>query len=242
MHTEYIDYAEGKTMMEGYLAYDASITGKRPAVLVSHAWGGQGDFERSRAEALAAMGYVGFALDLYGKGVRGTSPEQNAKLMQPFLDDRAMLNRRMMAAVNAVKSHLMTDSKRLGAIGYCFGGLCVLDLARSGTPEVRGVASFHGILAGPPSTDKPRQAKQITAKVMAFHGFDDPFAKPESALAFAKEMTEAQADWQMHIFGRTVHGFAVPGLNMPDMGIVHSESADKRSWQALKSFLQETLG
>lgn len=245
MHTEYIDYSEGKTALEGYLAYDTTIKGKRPAVIVSHAWGGQDDFARGKAEALAKLGYAGFALDLYGKGVRGDSPEANTKLMQPFMSDRKLIDRRIKAALEAIRKHLIVDGDHIGAIGFCFGGLCALDLARNGATGLRGVVSFHGILAPPqpsaPETSSPR-GKQITAKVLALHGYNDPFAPPDAVLAFAKEMTEARADWQMHMYGNTVHAFAVPEANMDDRGIVYNKSADQRSWIAMKNFFEEIFG
>lgn len=234
MHTEYIEYKEGQTTCEGFLAYDTAIKGKRPAVIVSHAWGGQDDFARGRAIELAKLGYAGFALDLYGKGKRGNNPQENTALMQPFLDDRSLLLKRMNAAVATIKPHLIVDSARIAAMGYCFGGLCVLDLARSGTKDIRGVASFHGILAPP-----PLGSKTISAKVLTLHGYDDPWVKPDEIDKFAAEMNQAKADWQMHVYGNTVHAFAVHGMNGPEIGAVYSEKAERRSWIELKDFLSE---
>lgn len=238
MHTEYLDYTEGKTTCEGYLAYDPMIKGKRPAVIVCHAWAGQDDFARQKAEALAQLGYVGFALDMYGKGVRGGMIEQNAKLMKPFVDDRGLLARRINAAADAIRGHLMVDGNRLGAIGYCFGGMCALDLARTTPKGVIGVVSFHGLLGAPPKA----AAKKITASVLALHGYDDPMATPDNLLAFAKEMSAAGADWQVHAYGHTVHAFTNPEANMPENGIVYNANADKRSWIAMKNFYEEIFG
>jgi dienelactone hydrolase len=238
MHTEYIDYTDGKLTCEGYLVYDPTIKGKRPAVVVSHAWGGQGDFERNKAQWLAQLGYVGFALDLYGKGVRGTTMEQNATLMQPFVDDRAMLKQRMIAGVNAIKQHMMVDSHRIGAMGFCFGGMCVLDLARAVVPGVQGVVSIHGLFHPP----KLGKQAQITAKVLALHGFDDPMATPEHMVALGKELDSAGADWQLHAFGNTMHAFTNPDANMPDKGLQYNKSADQRSWIAIKNFFEEVFG
>jgi dienelactone hydrolase len=237
MHTETLDYQDGSLTCEGYVAYDRAASGKRPAVLVSHAWGGQGDLERRKAEQLADLGYVGFALDLYGKGIRGGSMEQNAKLMQPFLDDRALLRRRITAALDAVKAHPRVDTQRVAAIGFCFGGLCVLDLARSVPPGLVGVVSVHGLFHPP----KLGQQPPIKAKVLILHGYDDPMAKPEQMLAIADELTAAGADWQIHAYGRTKHAFTNPEANAPEHGLQYNATADKRSWTALTSFLAEVL-
>lgn len=237
MQTEYIDYKEGSTTLEGFVAFDAATKTKRPTVIVAHAWGGQDDFARQKAQALAELGYVGFALDVYGKGKRGSTMEENAKLMQPFVDDRALLRRRLLAAVDAVKAHAMVDGNHIGAIGYCFGGLCVLDLARSAARGVRGVVSFHGLFAPPELGAQER----ITANVLALHGWDDPMATPDAVLAFAREMSGAKADWQLHAYGNTVHAFTNPDANMADKGILYNKDADRRSWQEMVNFFEEVL-
>jgi dienelactone hydrolase len=235
--TEYLDYKDGAVTCEGYVAYDEATKTKRPGVLVSHAWGGQGNFERSKAEKLAALGYVGFALDLYGKGKRGASMEENAKLMQPFIDDRAMLRKRITAALDALKKHARVDADRVAAIGFCFGGLCVLDLARSVPAGLKGVVSFHGLFHPP----KLGPQAQITAKALMLHGYDDPLAKPDSVVAIAQELTAAKADWQLHAYGRTSHAFTNPEANSPDHGLLYNATADRRSWVAMKNFLEEAL-
>ncbi|MBI5171939.1 MAG: dienelactone hydrolase family protein [Candidatus Obscuribacter sp.] len=237
MHTQYQDYKDGDLTCEAYIAIDENKKDKRPAVLVSHAWGGQSDFERGKAEKLAKLGYVGIAIDLYGKGNRGTSMEENAKLMQPFMDDRAMLRKRILAALSFAKSLPQVDADKIGAIGFCFGGLCVLDLARSAAAGVQGVVSFHGLFHAPNIGEQ----KPITAKALILHGYDDPMATPEQMVALAAEMTKASADWQIHAYGNTVHAFTNPEANMPENGIVYCEKADKRSWQAMVNFLAEAL-
>lgn len=239
MHTESVLYSDAGRAFEGYVAYDESDTGissKRPCVLVSHAWGGQGDFERAVARRLAQLGYVGFALDLYGEGVRGDPAGNNTALIQPFMEDRALLQRRMLASVAAAQRHPQVDPTRIGAIGYCFGGLCVLDLARS-SASVKGVVSFHGMLH-PPGLDV---AHRITAKVLVLHGYDDPLATPDDVLALARELTDAQADWQIHAYGHVGHAFALPGTNTPDRRVRYDSSADRRSWHAMAHFLEEAL-
>lgn len=237
MKTEYLDYQEGQNVCEAYVAYDVKVQGKRPCVLVCHAWGGQGDFEREKAENLAQMGYLGFAVDLYGKGKRGSTMEENGKLMQPFMDDRAMLLRRMKASVAAAKKHSMVDGNKIAAIGYCFGGLCVLDLARSNEAGVKGVVSFHGLFSPP----KLGKQEQISSKILMLHGYDDPMVKPEDVLAVGKEFNEAKADWQLHAYGHVVHAFTSPTANMPEHGIQYNADADRRSWIAMKNFLEEVL-
>jgi dienelactone hydrolase len=237
LKTEYLDYKDGAVTCEAYVAYDDAKKAKGPGVLVSHAWAGQGEFERAKAEKLAGLGYVGFALDLYGSGKRGGSMEENAKLMQPFVDDRAVLRKRITAALDALKKHALVDASRVAAIGFCFGGLCVLDLARSVPVGLRGVVSFHGLF------HPPKLGKQapITAKVLMLHGYDDPLAKPESVLAIASELTEAKADWQLHAYGRTSHAFTNPEAHSPEHGLLYNAVADRRSWVAMKNFLEEAL-
>jgi dienelactone hydrolase len=237
MKTEYVDYTDGSVTCEGYAAYDDTKKGKRPGVLVSHAWAGQSPFERGKADKLAGLGYVGFALDLYGKGKRGGTMEQNAKLMQPFLDDRALLRRRLAAALDALKKHPAVDVERAAAIGFCFGGLCVLDLARSVPAGLRGIVSFHGLFHPP----KLGQQAPIRAKVLMLHGYDDPLATPEHVMAIARELTDAKADWQLHAYGRTSHAFTNPEANSPEHGLLYNAAADRRSWAAMKNFLEEVL-
>jgi dienelactone hydrolase len=234
IRTTTIDYSQDGKTFEGFLAWDDSYTGQRPGVVISHAWGGADEFEYERARDLAKLGYAGFCLDLYGKGIRGSSPEENSKLMQPFLADRALLQGRMQLAVEVARSQEQIDASAVAAMGYCFGGLCVLDLARTGA-DVRGVVSFHGLFVPPGNT----AGKKIGAKVLALHGWDDPLAPPDQALALAKELTEAGADWQLHAFGHTLHAFTNPQAKDPANGFSFSEAATRRSWQMLEDFLAE---
>ena len=232
-----VEYSDGATALEGRLAWDDDFEGPRPGVLVSHAWGGRGDFEDGKADALAALGYAALALDLYGKGVRGNGPDTNAALMQPFLDDRAMLQRRMLASLATLRGQPEVDAERVAAIGFCFGGLCVLDLARSGE-DLAGVVSFHGLLGAPGNT----AGNSIRARVLALHGWDDPMATPDTVQALADEMSTMGADWQLHAYGNTMHAFTNPAANDRDMGTVYDAAADRRSWQAMQNFLDELFG
>ena len=234
IQTKQIEYRDGDILLEAYMAYDDSSSDDRPGVLISHAWGGRGAHEESKAERLAELGYVGFALDLYGKGVQGSDPKQNQALMQPLLDDREMLQRRMQLALGILRKQKEVDSERVAAMGFCFGGLCVLDLARTGA-DILGAASFHGLFSAPGNTGD----NKISAKVLVMHGWDDPMATPEQVQSLAEELTSMDADWQIHAYGNTMHAFTNPAADNVDMGTVYNEDADRRSWQSLQLFLAE---
>ncbi|MEQ1637870.1 MAG: dienelactone hydrolase family protein [Methylococcales bacterium] len=230
-----VNYLDGETVLEAFFAVDEAVAGKRPAVLIAHMWGGRDGFVAEKAKQLAALGYVGFALDMYGKGVLGTNAEQNMTLMQPFMTDRSMLQKRINAAFQALRLLPWVDEAKIAAIGYCFGGLCVLDLARSGT-DVLGVVSFHGLL----DTPEVSQNKPIKAKVLALHGHEDPLASAQLK-NFEQEMTEAGVDWQVHVYGHTVHAFTNPRANDPTLSATYKYDvvADRRSWNAMQNFLKE---
>jgi dienelactone hydrolase len=231
-----IEYAHDGVVLEAYMAWDESGTDARPGVLVSHAWGGRGDFECEKARKLATLGYVGFALDLYGKGVRGSGPDENRRLMQPLLEDRAKLQARMALALETLRAQPEVDAARTAAIGYCFGGLCVLDLARTGS-DVNGVISTHGLFGAPDNTAGTR----IGAKVLALHGHDDPMVPVDAVTALETELSEAGADWQIHVYGGCMHAFTNPQANDPDFGTVYNAGADRRAWAATVDFLEEVL-
>jgi dienelactone hydrolase len=232
-----IEYGDEDRLFEGRLAWDDDIAGPRPGILVVHAWGGRSHFEDGKANDLAALGYAAFALDLYGKGVRGSNPEENAALMQPFLDDREMLQRRLLDALAILRQQEEVDAERIAAIGFCFGGLCVLDIARTGA-DLAGVVSFHGLFAAPGNT----RGNGIVARVLALHGWDDPMVPPDSIASLAAELTAMGADWQLHAYGNTMHAFSNPAADAPDRGTVYDATADRRSWQAMKNFFDELFG
>jgi dienelactone hydrolase len=229
-----VSYLDGEVLLEAFFAFDDSFSGRRPAVLINHAWGGRDDFVAEKAKKIAELGYIGFALDMYGKGVSGSGPEENAKLMQPFMADRGMLQKRIKAAFDTVKLMPWVDDTKIAAIGFCFGGLCVLDLARTGA-DLKGVVSFHGLLGAPDNT----KDKVITAKILALHGYDDPLVPHEQVTALEQEMTIAGADWQLHIYGNTKHAFTNPVANDPGFGTVYQPDADRRSWIVMENFLTE---
>jgi dienelactone hydrolase len=237
IQTRLIDYVDGDTVLEGFLAWDDANDGPRPGVMVSHAWAGRSEFEDNKAIELARLGYTGFALNLYGKGVLGGSTDENAALMQPFLDDREMLQQRLLLSLNTMREQAEVDDSRTAAIGYCFGGLCVLDVARTGE-DLAGVVSIHGLFATPENT----AGNSIRAKILALHGWDDPMATPDTAIALGEELSSMGADWQLHAYGNTMHAFTNPEANDPEFGTVFSPSADRRSWLAMQNFLAEVFG
>lgn len=236
IQTRFIEYQHGDTTLEGMLAWNDEVTGPRPTVLVAHAWSGRSDFECDKAKALAELGYVGFAIDMFGKGVRGSSKEENQGLIAPFIENRAHLQERISLAVDVAKQQPETDTSKIGAIGFCFGGLCVLDLARIGA-DVCGVVSFHGLFFAPGNTE----GNAITSKVLCLHGYDDPMATPDQMTALAAELTQAGADWQIHAYGNTLHAFTNPEANDPDFGTVYCAKAEARSLQAMRNFFEEAF-
>lgn len=236
VQTSAVDYTSEGANFEGYFAWNDSAAKPFPCVLISHAWAGPNELEFSRARDLAELGYGAFCLDLYGKGIRGSNPEENAALMQPFLEDRAMLQQRLKASLAVASQQPGVDSSRMVAIGYCFGGLCVLDMARTAA-DVLGVVSFHGLFQPPGNTD----GNKISSKVLALHGWDDPLVRPEMVVDLATELTDAGADWQIHGYGHTLHAFTNPEANDPNNGAMYSAIGDRRSWKAMVDFLEEVF-
>jgi dienelactone hydrolase len=235
MREQLIEYRDGETRLEGFLCYDESQPGPRPTVLICHAYGGRDEFVERKARRLAWQGYACFALDNYGKGVRGRTPEECSALMAPFMNDRRMLRTRLLSGLAAARAMPIVDAKRIAVMGFCFGGLCALDFARADA-DVRGAVSFHGLLK-PSGFTEPK----IRARVLMMHGYDDPMAPPEDVLAVAKEFTAAGADWQLHAYGQTVHAFTNPVAHNREGGLQYDEAADRRSWHTLVQFLDEIL-
>jgi len=237
MKTQTLDYLDQSTQLEAFLAWDDKKPGKKPAVLVAHDWTGRREFAENKAKEMADLGYVGFALDMYGKGVFGVDGdvEGNSALMNPLASDRRALRQRILSALDAVRSHEQVDPLRVGAMGYCFGGMCVLELARSGA-DVKGVISIHGIFS---PGDIPNE--KITSKILCLHGQDDPMVPPQQVLDLENELSSAGADWQVHAYGGTVHAFTNPSANNPDFGTVYNPVADRRATRAIKDFFEEVF-
>lgn len=236
MHTSNYIYHHGELELHGFLAFKEDMSTTRPAVLVVHDWTGRNDFACQKAKMLADMGYVGFAIDVYGQGQLGANTDEKMALITPFMNDRALLRNRLISAFDAVKKRPEVDKNRIAIIGFCFGGLCALDLARSGV-EIKAAVSFHGLL------NKPDQlpSQVISAKILAMHGYDDPMVKPEQVQEFCQEMTEANVDWQMHMYGQVQHAFTNPEAHDRSLGTIYDPVAEKRSLQTLTNFLAEVF-
>jgi dienelactone hydrolase len=233
--TEPMEYKQGDTVLEGWLVYDDAAQGKRPGVLVVHDWFGVSDYVKGRAEQLAKLGYVAFVADIYGKGVRPQTPKEAGEQAGKYKDDRALFRARVTAALDILEKNPNVDPARIAAIGYCFGGTAVLELARSGA-DIAGVVTFHGGL----DTPTPGDAKNIKCKVLILHGADDPFAPAAQVAALEDEMRKAGVDYQITLYGSAVHAFTREDSgNDPSKGIAYNEKADKRSWQAMKDFFAE---
>ncbi|MCI0341407.1 MAG: dienelactone hydrolase family protein [Planctomycetales bacterium] len=238
LKTETIVYNHGQTILEGFMAWDPAVAGKRQGVLVVHEWRGHGAYARRRAEQLARLGYLAFALDMYGKGVFAKDHEEAGKLAGVYFGDRTKMRERALAGLEVLKKHEMCDATRLGAMGYCFGGTTSLELARAGA-DLRGVVSFHGNLSAP----QPAESGKVKARVLVCHGADDRFIPAEQVAAFQEEMRNAKVDWQLVAFGGAVHSFTVAEAgNDPSKGMAYDEKADRRSWEMMKDFWAECLG
>ena len=236
LHTETIEYKQGDVVLEGYLACPKDAKGKLPGVLICHQWMGLSDYEKQRANQTAKLGYVAFAVDIYGKGVRPKDPGEAGKMAGGYkAGDRALLRARALAGLEVLSKHARCDASKIAAQGYCFGGTTALEVARSGAPII-GSISFHGDL----STSSPDDAKKIKGRVIAFHGADDPFVPPAQVAGFEEEMRKAGVDWQLVAFGGAVHSFTLKHAgNDNSKGSAYNEKADVRSWEMYKDFLAD---
>lgn len=235
VQTQIINYQDGDTPLQGYLSWDDSIKGKRPGVLVVHEWWGLNDYARQRTEMLAELGYVAFAVDMYGKDQVTQHPEQANAWMSKITENVDHWQQRAQLGLEQLKAHKLVDSDKTAAIGYCFGGATVMQLAYSGA-DVDGVVSFHGSL--PAATEA--QYDNINAKILAAHGNADPFVPAEQVTAFKQSLEAAGADWQLLSFGGVKHSFTNPGSNVYGLdALVYDEDADRRSWLAMQNFFSE---
>ncbi|MCE5294212.1 MAG: dienelactone hydrolase family protein [Chlamydiales bacterium] len=237
MNNEQVSYKAGDTLMHGELYYEDDHQDPRPCVLVAHAWMGQDDFARSKARSLASLGYMGFAIDLYGNGKIARSKEEAVELMTPLYKDRALLLSRLKAAFDVACQHPLIDAQKIGGIGFCFGGLSIIELFKSGA-DLRGVASFHASLGVEGAKTLPI-ASGIKGSLLMLHGYDDPLVPQTDVLRTKKELTEAHVDWQLHEFSNTSHAFTVPEAHDTKMGLIYNQKSEKRSWRLMKNFFEE---
>ena len=239
--TETVVYTDGDLKLEGFVAYDSDLVdeanGKAPGVLVVHQWMGLTDYEKRRCRELAAMGYVAFALDIYGQGIRPDNQGDAGKQATIYKKDRALYRKRLNLGLEQLKSRPNVSGDSCGAIGYCFGGTGVLELVRSGA-DVEGVVSFHGGLDSP----TPEDGKNIKAEILVCHGADDPFVPAADILAFKKELEDAKVKYKMIVYPNAVHSFTQPMAgNDNSKGAAYNAEADKLSFEAMKSFFKRLL-
>lgn len=236
-----VEYKSQGVTFKGYLAYDENLVGRRPGVLVVHEWWGLNEYARKRAQMLAELGYTALAVDMYGDGKTAMHPDDAGKFSSELMKNFDVAKARFLAAMDILKQQPTVDQTKIAAIGYCFGGGVVLNMARQGA-DVKGVASFHGSL----NAVKPAQPGIVKAKVLVLHGADDTFIKSEQIDAFKKEMSDAKVDYQFISYPGAVHSFTSPEadalgkkFNMP---IAYNADADKKSWDELKMFLKRIFG
>lgn len=233
--TETVLYTHDGAELEGYLAWDDSIKGRRPGVLVVHEWTGLNDYARMRTRQLAELGYVAFAVDMYGKGIRPETPQEASEQAAIYRSDRALMRNRVGAGLDVLAENEICDRDRVAAIGYCFGGGVVLELARSGA-EVAGVVSFHGNL----DTPNPADAQNIQSSILVCHGAEDPHVGWDQVRDFVDEMSAADVDYQFIAYANAVHSFTNPNSgDDPSSGVAYNATADRRSWAHMKLFFDE---
>lgn len=232
---ETVLYEHDGTTLEGYMAWPEPLPDEPlGAVIVVHEWKGLDDYARMRADMLAELGYIAFAADIYGQGVRPQTTQEAGELAGKYRGDRPLLRGRMLAALDTLLAHPSVDPGRVAAIGYCFGGSAVLELARSGA-DVAGVVSFHGSLG----TDMPAEPDSVQAQVLVLHGAADPHVPWEHVTTLAEELDGAGVDWQLVAYSGAMHSFTNPSSNNPEGGSMYDETADQRSWQDMLQFFAE---
>jgi dienelactone hydrolase len=232
--TEEKKYSHGDVELKGLIAKNADDTGMRPGVMIIHDWSGCNESAKEQARLLAAKGYVAFAIDMYGDGRVGQTNEEKEKLMQPLVSNRVLLRERVELALTTFTQTPEVNANAIAVIGFCFGGLCALDLARTGA-DIQGVVSFHGLL----NADTHFKTKSIKAKVLVLHGYDDPMVTPKSVNEFCEEMTKAKADWQVLMFGNTSHAFTNPLANDPNLGTIYNPLTSRRAFAQMHTFFEE---
>ena len=234
--TKPVEYMHGKTKCIGYMAWDDSYADPKPCVLINHAWGGLDGFVQDKAIAMAANGFIGFCLDNYGEGVVHETEEDCSAAMGVFMEDRKLLQDRLKAGFKAACAQNEVDQTHVAAMGYCFGGLSTLDMARAGL-DLKAAVSFHGLLGG-----SGLPAKKIKAKVLIAHGWDDPMAPPSDAVAICEEMAKSGCDWRLQAYGLTAHAFTNPAADGSKEGMQYNPDSERRSWNAALELLDEVFG
>jgi dienelactone hydrolase len=233
--TKAISYEENGVSLQGYLAYDDAVKGKRPGILVVHEWWGLNDYAQKRVKQLAGLGYVAFALDMYGKNKVTDHPDQAEKFMKEITTNVDAWQKRALAGLAVLKKQSVTDSSRIAAIGYCFGGATVQQLAYSGA-DIRGIVSFHGTPIPPTKS----AVKDTKAKILICHGAADPFTKPESLQTYLAAMNASGLNWEIILYGNAKHSFTNPGADKHGMAaLAYNPTADRRSWENMKQFFSE---
>lgn len=233
--TEKVIYESNGVKMEGVIAYNDSIKKPVPGILVFHEWMGNGPFTEQKAKDLAGLGYVAFAADVYGQGVRAKDMKEASELAGKYKGDRKLMRERAQAALTALTSNKRVNKDKLAAMGYCFGGTVALELAREGAP-LKSVVSFHGGLS------TPMKAEKLSPHVLVLHGADDPFVPVKEVEEFQEEMRKANADWQFISYGNTVHSFTNPEAGSDNSkGAAYNEQSSTRAWEQMKTFFKATL-
>ncbi len=227
-----VPYYDEKIELQAFCAYQSES--KRPLVILCHAWAGRDAFIQEKAELIAQLGYIGFALDMYGKNILGKSKEENASLKAPFIADRALLQRRILKGYQIACSLPSADTSKIVALGYGFGGICALDLARSGV-SLNGAISVYGHFDAPDHV----KTHPIKAKILILHGFNDPIATIEQLKILGKELDESNVDWQANLYGNTKHAFVNPQANDAKNGLLYNPIAANHSWNDIEAFLQQ---
>jgi dienelactone hydrolase len=236
--TQEVTYKDNGTELKGYLTYDDAVQGKRPGILVVHEWWGHNPYARKRARMLAERGYTALAVDMYGDGKTADHPDDAGKFAKAVGGNLPLARARFLAALNLLTTHDTVAKDKTAAIGYCFGGGMVLQMARQGI-DLDGVVSFHGSVA----TSTPAEKDKVKARVLVYNGADDPFVTAEQIAAFKKEMADAAVDYEFVNIAGAKHSFTNPDadgfakkFNMP---LAYSKHADEQSWQGMQDFFKE---
>ena len=232
--TKEVEYRSDGILFRGFCAYPARGS-NLSAILIAPSWSGRNMFSCEKAIYMAKKGYLAFVIDVYGDAKVGNTDEENYSLMTPLITDKYSLMTRLRAAYSTVSRMTRVDKHQIAAMGFCFGGRCVLEMARSNL-ELKGVISFHGSLES-----NIIKEETIDTKVLVLHGYNDPMVTQNHIETFQKEMDDRQADWQLHSYGNTYHAFSDPKANDPSMGKIYNKLSNRRAWKLAEDFLKEVF-